>query len=187
MIECINLSKSYGKEEVFRNFNYEFSGNFYLVIGPNGSGKTTLLNCIANYIRYSGSIKIDGKLSYLPEKRGFDDDFKVKDLINLLSKFYDTDASGYIKDFSLSQHMDKTISELSKGSKTKLYIICTLLKPASTYIFDEPTDGLDLEMNARFRKFCTNLALKKQIIVSTRDLGFIDRLIDNATMLDLLK
>ena len=172
---------------MFSNFNYDFSSNFHLVIGPNGSGKTTLLNCIANYIRYSGTIEVDGKISYLPEKRGFDDDFKVRDLITILSKAYGTDASRYIEDFSLSQYLNNNIYSLSKGNKTKLYILCTLLKPASTYIFDEPTDGLDLEMNRKFRDFCTKLALKKQVIVSTHDLGFIDRLKDKAMVLDLAR
>ena len=43
-----NAGKKFGKEWVFRNFDYEFvKGKKYAITGNNGSGKSTLLKCLS--------------------------------------------------------------------------------------------------------------------------------------------
>lgn len=179
-----NLSKSYNpKIKIFSHFNYIFSKQLYIITGRNGAGKSTLLNCIANYIRYNGTIQVNGKISYLPEKRNFDDDYKVKDLVNMLSKFYGHYPKSYLELFDLSKNMDKTIISLSNGNKTKLFILCTLMKPADIYLFDEPTNGLDLQMKEVFGRLCIELSKQKMVIISTHDRGLMIQLSKEAKVL----
>ena len=44
MIEFKNISKSYGNQEVIKDFNLTIEcGTFLTIIGSSGSGKTTIL------------------------------------------------------------------------------------------------------------------------------------------------
>lgn len=187
MITISNLTKLYNKKTVvFKNFNYILSNNLCLLIGPNGSGKTTLLNCITDYIRYQGVINYNGCISYLPELRGFDEDVIANDLLKLISRFYQTNINEYLHKLNFEGFLTKRISDLSKGNKTKLYILSTLAKPADIFIFDEPTDGLDISAKEELINFCLELSKTHQVIISTHDLGVIDRL-KNVQILDLSK
>ena len=48
MIELKNVSKQYGKHQLFDQLNLTFeAGKSYALIGESGSGKSTLLNLIA--------------------------------------------------------------------------------------------------------------------------------------------
>lgn len=188
MINITNLTKVYNsKTVVFRDFNYKFTGNLHLIVGPNGSGKTTLLNCITNYIRYKGKIELDGRISYLPEKRNFEPDIIAKDLIKLLSDVYSSNSEEHIMYLDFKSQLNKKIDDLSKGNKTKLFIICTMLKQAKIYIFDEPTDGLDIQSKHEFIEYCKRLSVNHQILISTHDMGVIDRLKQYSILLDLAK
>jgi len=185
MIKISNLSKAYKKNVVFENFSFQIEDNLVLLIGPNGSGKTTILNCINNHIKYCGDIQISGKISYLPEERGFEQDVIAKDLLNLFCKGYKTNVDKYLNQLEFAPQIDKPIAELSKGNLTKLFILCTLAKPCDIYIFDEPTDGLDKNSRENFILICKELSKTKSVIVSSHDLGFIDRMVNQAQVLNL--
>ena len=59
-IELKNIGKRFNYEWIFRNVNYEFTGdNNYVIMGANGSGKSTLLQVIAGSL-----IPSDGTISY---------------------------------------------------------------------------------------------------------------------------
>lgn len=188
MISIKNLTKIYNsKNVVYRNFSYNITNNLFLLIGPNGSGKTTLLNCITSYIRYKGKIDLKGVISYLPEIRDFDDDVIAIDLINLFNKFYKTDVSSYLNRLDFEKYKKTKINDLSKGNKTKLFLLCTLTKPSNIYIFDEPTDGLDIKGKDIFVDICRELSKSKRVIISTHDMGVVNQLKNESQILDLGK
>ena len=57
MIKIKGLGKYYGKNEVLKGINMEFSrGKVYGIVGENGAGKTTLFRCIAGLESYNGEI-----------------------------------------------------------------------------------------------------------------------------------
>lgn len=64
-LQCSNLAKFYGKNEVFRGLNFRLDRASCVGIqGPNGSGKSTLMKCLSGLLRPSeGEItwKINGK------------------------------------------------------------------------------------------------------------------------------
>src|SRR5664279_3856417 len=57
-IELTSLGKRFNREWIFRNLNFQFTGNnHYAITGPNGSGKSTLLQIIAgSTLHNEGSI-----------------------------------------------------------------------------------------------------------------------------------
>ena len=62
-IRIKNLCKSYGKNELFKNFNLKItSGKINCLYGTSGCGKTTILDIIGLIEPYqSGEIYYDGK------------------------------------------------------------------------------------------------------------------------------
>ncbi|HKL73890.1 MAG TPA: ATP-binding cassette domain-containing protein, partial [Clostridia bacterium] len=62
-----NITKRYGDNTVFSNFNLTIEDNrITSILGKSGCGKTTLLNIIAKLTEYEGSIDIDNeKISYI--------------------------------------------------------------------------------------------------------------------------
>ena len=72
MLECRNLSKSYGALTVTRNVSLHLQpGERHAVIGPNGAGKTTLFNLISGDVRPdAGAILLGGHdVTALPPNR----------------------------------------------------------------------------------------------------------------------
>src|SRR3954449_627084 len=68
-LEINNLNFSYGERIIFQNLQLQvFSGDKVIIVGENGVGKTTLLKLIkgSDYI-FSGSIKVEGNIGYLPQ------------------------------------------------------------------------------------------------------------------------
>lgn len=61
ILKIENLNKSFKKNEVLKNINFEVNeGEIVAIIGPSGAGKTTLLRCINGLEKCdSGTIEID--------------------------------------------------------------------------------------------------------------------------------
>ena len=57
-----NVTKSFGSNEVIKNFNFLFEKKSYGITGQNGSGKSTLLKLIGNT---NFSINILFKFKYI--------------------------------------------------------------------------------------------------------------------------
>jgi len=63
MIEFKNISKSYGNQEVIKDFNLTIEcGTFLTIIGSSGSGKTTILKMVNGLIKADkGEVLINNK------------------------------------------------------------------------------------------------------------------------------
>jgi ABC-2 type transport system ATP-binding protein len=164
-VECINLSKSYGKLEAVKNISLRLEeGKIYGLLGRNGTGKTTLLNLIcAQIIRDSGEINIFGEevfeneralenLCLVKEKDLKTEDYKVSRIFNIagiLYKYWDEEYKNQlVKEFKLDTK--KKYKNLSRGFKSVVGIIIGLASKAKITIFDEPSLGLDAAVRERF-------------------------------------
>ncbi len=158
IIEIQNLNKTYKSFELCDiSFNVE-KGKITGFIGRNGAGKTTTIKSMLNLIHInSGEIFYFGKnlkeneteikknigystgyINWYPRK-------KIKDIVSVVGKFYDTwDEEAYkkyLKLFGLDE--EKTAIELSEGMKVKCNLLIALSHKAKVLILDEPTSGLD--------------------------------------------
>jgi ATP-binding cassette subfamily F protein 3 len=146
------LSKHYPSISLFSDFSLMVNkGDRLAITGRNGAGKTTLLRIIAGLDNhYSGTVKLgtgvkigyfaqdtdstlNGNLSILEEVSAVAATADIPRLRSLLGSFLFSDDD-----------VDKKVSVLSGGERSRLALIKILLHPANLLILDEPTNHLDI-------------------------------------------
>ncbi len=180
-------------------------GTIYGLLGPNGAGKTTLLRIINQIsgpdegeILYMGR-KFDDKdlanIGYLPEERGLYKKMKVGEQALYLARLKGmskaeamTRLKYWFVKFEIQAWWNKKVEELSKGMQQKVQFITTIIHQPKLLIFDEPFSGFD-PINVNLLKNEV-LELKKNgatIIFSTHDMGSVEELCDNITLINKSK
>lgn len=176
--------------------------SIYGLLGPNGAGKTTLIRII-NQITApdSGVILLNGRpispndvnnIGYLPEERGLYKKMKVGEQALYLAQLKGlTHAEAmrrlkyWFKKLDIIDWWDKKVEELSKGMQQKVQFVTTVLHEPKLIILDEPFTGFD-PINARQIKD-EILFLRERgatIILSTHDMGSVEELCDNITLIN---
>ncbi|HOE24240.1 MAG TPA: ATP-binding cassette domain-containing protein [Bacteroidales bacterium] len=176
--------------------------SIYGLLGPNGAGKTTLIRII-NQITApdSGVILLNGRpispddvnnIGYLPEERGLYKKMKVGEQALYLAQLKGlTHAEAmrrlkyWFKKLDIIDWWDKKVEELSKGMQQKVQFVTTVLHEPKLIILDEPFTGFD-PINTRQIKD-EILFLRERgatIILSTHDMGSVEELCDNITLIN---
>lgn len=153
IIELVNLTKKY-KYPVLYKLNYEFyDGKTYLIVGENGSGKSTLVKLILGLINpSSGYIKKEvSDISYVPDNLIFPEFLSIKDFLFNLGLIYKVEEKRLVE--LINELLNRweidgglKLNELSKGMRQKVLLMQAFIMDGSIYIFDEPLNGLDKEM-----------------------------------------
>jgi ABC-2 type transport system ATP-binding protein len=172
------------------------------LLGPNGAGKTTLLR-IVNQITApdEGELQFRGRrltpedvaiIGYLPEERGLYKKMKVGEQALYLARLKGLSRDEAMKrlkhwfiKFEIQAWWNKKVEELSKGMQQKVQFVTTIVHEPKLLIFDEPFSGFD-PINANLLKQ-EILELKKTgttIIFSTHDMGSVEELCDNITLIN---
>ena len=133
------------------------------LIGPDGAGKTTLMRIAAGLllpdsgrIRVHGidcaqdSITVQSMLGYMPQRFGLYEDLTVQENLDLYADLQGVeprqraDRYGRLMEMTgLAPFTGRLAGRLSGGMKQKLGLACTLIKPPSLLLLDEPTVGVD--------------------------------------------
>jgi ABC-2 type transport system ATP-binding protein len=174
----------------------------YGLLGPNGAGKTTLIRIINRITGPDkGEVLIKGqkiktedvfRIGYLPEERGLYKKMKVGEQALYLAQLKGmsrNDATQKLKywfeKFEIQPWWEKKVEELSKGMQQKVQFITTVVHEPELLIFDEPFSGFD-PINTKLLKQEV-LELKKKgstIIFSTHNMGSVEELCDNITLIN---
>jgi ATP-binding cassette, subfamily F, member 3 len=156
VIEIRDLHKSYGLLPVYRGIDLAlYRGDKVALVGPNGAGKSTILKIMAGVLNYEQGEVLLGKevtRAYFAQHQLdlLDPDHTVfEELLTVSTDESQTALRSLLGTFLFSgEDVDKKVSVLSGGEKSRLVLAKMLLRPANLLLLDEPTSHLDIPSRA---------------------------------------
>lgn len=195
MLSVNNVTKKYGKVIANENISLQIAdGQIAVLLGPNGAGKSTIIKSIIGFLKYQGSVTVDGLLNksieakrimgYIPEIPSLYPNLTVDEHLEFVARAYKLDnykdyKEELLRRFELDDKKKKFGDELSKGMQQKLSICCGLLPKPKLILFDEPMIGLDPHAIKELKSLL--LELKQEgasVLVSTHMIDSIEELWD---------
>ena len=172
------------------------------LVGPNGAGKSTLMKLlVAGLLPTGGTISVDDvplsrcekklkeKLGYLPQDFGLYDELTVREFLDYMAALKGIrDSKAAIESAILATGLEEKrkarIKTLSGGQRQSVGIAQVLLGTPEFLILDEPTVGLDPEERIRFRKFFSQTAQDKLVLLSTHIIEDVQSVCDRLIVID---
>jgi len=151
-VEVKNLHKSYGQTLVYEGIDLNLNrGDKVALVGPNGAGKSTLLKILAGGLDFKEGEVILGKdvtRGYFAQHQ-FDilrpENTVFEELLSVATDESQTELRTLLGAFLFTgDEIEKKVSVLSGGEKSRLILAKMLLKPANFLLLDEPTSHLDI-------------------------------------------
>ena len=147
-----DVSKYYDDHVVFKDANMSIArGEKVSFVGRNGEGKSTMIKAILGEIPVEGTCQLghNVKVGYFAQNQAslLDPELTIFQTVDEVAF---GDIRNQIKNilgrFMFSgDDIDKKVSMLSGGEKTRLAMVKLLLEPVNLLILDEPTNHLDLK------------------------------------------
>lgn len=196
-----NLTKHYGKFKALDDVSLKLEkGKIIGLLGKNGAGKSTLMRCMLGLLHHQGDVtlgerklahrdhRIFEEVAFIPDVNGLDDRLTVRQTIDYIrgvnDRWNEERAQKLLATSNLP--LKKKVGKLSKGMKTKLYLLITLSLDVRYLLLDEPTLGLDIA----FRKEFFNTILgeffdeEKTILISTHQAEEVEDLLQEVIFID---
>lgn len=162
LIECENLTLSYGSNVVVKDFSLKLcSGDYLCILGENGSGKSTLLQGLLGLKKPArGNISFVGlkqnEIGYLPQKTSIQKDFPASvyeivlsgclgsmGVLSFYGKKQKNIALSNMELLGIDDLKKKSFKELSGGQQQRVLLARALCATKKLLILDEPCAGLD--------------------------------------------
>lgn len=200
MLEIRNITKSYDGKTILNNVSADFEeGKISVICGSNGSGKTTLFRCIIGIIKpekgevcYRGRRLRKTDIGYLPEKGALYQNCSVQEYLKLaagLKGLNKDKADARINELLRLLHAEelrnKKISDLSKGNRQKIRIVCALISDPPVLLLDEPFTAFDQDNEQTLIKVLQILKQqKKTVLLSCHDPKIVGMIADNVFLIE---
>lgn len=172
MLQLQALTKTYpGDVRALRDVSLDIKEReFFVLFGPAGAGKSTTLRLISGIASpTSGGIARDGQdiTHVAPEHRDMSMCFESYALYSHLSVFENLafplkarkmsaeeiriKVQAMAENLSIGHLLDRKPHQLSGGQKQRVALGRTIIRPAKTYLLDEPIGHLDARLRNRMR------------------------------------
>ena len=200
MLEVKNVTKRYGKNLACDDVSFTLEpGSLTVLLGPNGAGKSTIIKSIIGFLKYQGSITVNGinnkttearkYLGYIPELPSLYPTLTVIEHMEFIARAYKlTDYKDRIetllKRFELDDKKKKFGDELSKGMQQKLNLCLGLLPDPDIILLDEPMLGLDPHAIKELKNYIEEMRRAgKTMLISTHIIDSVDMLWDRTIIM----
>lgn len=195
MIEIKNLSFSYGRSKIFKDFNLDIAEKeVTLITGINGVGKSTLLRLIAGVLKpAAGKIGFNEKMGNDPRRYiGF-----ISDAPSLYESMTVAQAIDFHRSVYQINHFDdsllkrtkvshnRKVKELSKGQQVIFHLNLLLCGDPKLLLIDEVIHSIDVYLRGIFLKELIKLLSEKDVTVVFVNLNFrdIENIVDRVILL----
>lgn len=172
----------------------------YGLLGPNGAGKSTLLYLAMGALQANrGSVTFDGTATRLRRPDTLAQMFLVPEDTVLPAMRLDDFVSAYAPLYPAFSHEimqrclqmfdfpegNPVLTSLSMGQKKKAYISFAVACRTPLLLMDEPTNGLDIESKAAFRRIVASVVPEDTVtVISTHQVRDLDRLLDHIIIMN---
>ena len=172
-----SLEKRYDSDIIFSNLSFTLDeGHKVALVGKNGAGKSTLLKLLAGIEDPSaGTVSLTGDriATYLPQEVAIDE---ARTGVAYLQDGTDLQPHQFfpvLDGLGLSHSVaEQSLSSMSGGQQTKIFLAKFLLEPADIFLLDEPTNNLDIPSLLWLEAFL--VASKKTMIIISHDIVFLN-------------
>ncbi len=193
--------KRYGSRTVLDGLSLVVHpGELVALLGPNGAGKTTAVEILEGYrTADAGTVRVLGedprrggpglkaRVGLMLQGGGLDPRSTPREALRLYSRFHDggRDPDALIELVGLRDVTTTRVRRLSGGERQRLALALALVGDPEVLILDEPTAGMDPEARRTTRSLIAALrAQGRAILMTTHDLGDVERLADQVAILD---
>ena len=200
MLEVSHVTKKYGKNLACNDVSFTLEpGSLTVLLGPNGAGKSTIIKSIIGFLKYQGSITVNGfpnkttqarkVLGYIPELPSLYPTLTVVEHMEFIARAYKlTDYKPRIdmllNRFELADKKKKFGDELSKGMQQKLNLCIGLLPDPDILLLDEPLLGLDPHAIKELKNYIEEMRQAgKTMLISTHIIDSVDMLWDRTIIM----
>ncbi len=153
VLELLNVTAGYDQTPVFSDLNYILEkGERVALVGPNGAGKSTLMKILAGRLSLFEGQRREGHnvaVSYFSQ----DQDDLLTSSKTVWEEVYSVAPNHIVPQLRTllgcflfsGDSIEKPVSVLSGGERSRLVLCKLLLSPANCLLLDEPTNHLDIK------------------------------------------
>ena len=197
MLELKNLKKVYtGGKVALNDVSLTLQpGQIIGLFGENGAGKTTLMKCILQYLKYDGSVALDGepitpknitRLSFATSEHSFFPTLTPWAHREFYAGHFETFKTRRFDALMDFFELPKTrpVGKFSTGQKNQFEVILAVSQGADYIIMDEPFAGNDVFNREDFYKVLLGILREDEtIILSTHLMEEVEPFISRAVLL----
>jgi ABC-2 type transport system ATP-binding protein len=183
------------------------AGELVGYLGPNGAGKSTTIKILTGIlVPTSGDVWVDGRMPWrqraehvaqigavFGQRTSLWWDLPVIESLDLLRHIYRVPEERFRHNLrlfddllELGPFLDTPVRSLSLGQRMRADLAAALLHDPPLLFLDEPTIGLDVVAKERIRGFIRAINRERgtTVILTTHDLGDVEKLCERVIMID---